>query len=306
MKTYIKLWLTALFWAGAFIAGKHAAGHLDSSSIAFLRFALAAGLLLALTRKREGRLPRPDGRQMATLVLLGFVGIFGYNFMFFKGLRLIEAGRASLIIATCPAFIALSSAILFRERLGGLRLTGILLSVLGAAVVVSKGQISSIVHGGVGPGELLILGCVLSWVVYSLLGKTIMRALSPLVAVSYTVIVGTLALFVTAWLEGLGENLSRASALDAVAIVYMAVFGTVVGFVWFYEGINDIGVTRAGLFINFVPVFAVLLAYLILGEPLTGSLAVGACLVLIGVFLTNRKPDSERRRTTLAGTIEKR
>ena len=290
MKIYIKLWLTALFWGGAFIAGKHTAETLESSSIAFLRFAMASVLLLGLTWKREGRLPKPNRSQVVTLILLGLTGIFAYNFMFFKGLRLIEAGRASLIIATCPAFIALSSAILFKEWLGGIRLTGVLLSVCGAAVVVSKGELGGILHGGVGRGELLILGCVLSWVAYSLMGKTIMQALSPLVAVSYTVVIGTVALFVVAVSENLGADVAAASWVDWLAIVYMAVFATVGGFVWFYEGISRIGVTRAGLFINFVPVFAVLLAFLILDEPLTWSLGVGAALVLFGVFLTNRRP----------------
>lgn len=290
MKTYVKLWLTALFWGGAFIAGKHVSMHLDSSAIAFLRFAIAAVLLLALTWKREGRLLRPDKRQTAAVIVLGITGIFAYNLLFFNGLRLIEAGRASLIIATCPAFIALGSTVLFKERLGPLRLVGVALSVLGAAVVVSRGHLGTLMTGSIGLGELFILGCVLSWVVYSLAGKLVMQRLSPLVAVSYTVVVGAVALLAATGFERLAENVARASLLDWLAIAYMAVLATVVGFVWFYEGIKEIGVTRAGLFINFVPVFAVLLAFLILDEPLTLSLALGAALVLAGVFLTNRRP----------------
>jgi len=287
-KTYVKLCLTALFWGGAFIAGKYVSAHLGPYSIAFLRFAVAAALLLGLTRWKEGRWPRLNAIQIAAMALLGATGIFAYNVMFFKGLRLIEAGRASLIIATTPAFIALSSALFLRERLGPIRIAGIFLSVAGAAVVVSRGHLQWGSGDVLGVGELLILGCVFSWVAYSLIGKAAMRTVSPLVAVTYSVVIGTAALFVAACLEGLGANLSRASFCDWLAILYMAVFATVIGFVWFYEGVKRVGATRAGLLINLVPIFAVLLAFLLLEEPLTASLGVGAVMVVSGVYLTNQ------------------
>jgi drug/metabolite transporter (DMT)-like permease len=291
-KTYAKLCLTALFWGGAFIAGKHVSGHLGPCSIAFLRFAVASALLLGLTRWKEGRWPRLNAAQIVAMALLGATGIFAYNVMFFKGLSLIEAGRASLIIATTPAFIALSSALFLRERLGALRITGIFLSVAGAAVVISRGQLQWGTGEVLGVGELLIFGCVLSWVAYSLIGKAVMRAVSPLVAVTYSVLVGTAALFVAACLEGLGANMSRASLLDWLAILYMAAFATVIGFVWFYEAVKRVGATRAGLLINLVPIFAVLLAFVLLKEPITASLGIGAAMVVSGVYLTNQTPAS--------------
>ncbi len=296
MKTYLKLALTAVFWAGAFIAGKHVSLHLGPFAIAFLRFALAALLLLVMVYRKHGRLPRLDRTQAVAVLLLGATGIFAYNAMFFKGLSLIEAGRASVIIATSPAFIAIGSVIIFRERLGWVRSLGVLLSILGAAVVVSRGDLRQILTGGAGMGELLIFGCVLSWTAYSLIGKSIMRGLSPLVAVSYSIVAGTLALLVAALPAGLGRDLGRATILDWLSIVYMAVFATVLGFVWFYEGVHEIGPTRASLCINFVPVFAVLLAFLLLREPLTLSLALGAALVLSGSYLTNRglRQDAEK------------
>ena len=287
MKVYVKLWLTAVFWGGAFVAGRHVSQRLGPCTIAFLRFAMASVLLLALVRWKEGRWPRPNRSQMGAIALLGATGILAYNVLFFKGLSLIEAGRASLIIATIPAFIALASAVLLGERLGIIKTVGILLSILGAVVVVSRGRLGPEFIQGLGLGELLISGCVLSWVAYSLIGKVVMRTLSPLVAVAYSVAVGTAGLFVSAGLEGLSASVTQASPLDWLAIAYMAVAATVIGFVWFYEGVKQVGATRAGLFINFVPVFAVLLARLFLGEPLTVSLALGAALVLSGTYLTN-------------------
>ena len=293
---YIKLVLTALFWGGTFIAGRQVSHsqHLGPFTIAFLRFAMASVLLMGLTRIKEGRLPPVRGRQVPLVLLLGMTGIFAYNAMFFKGLSLIEASRAALIVATCPAFIAVASVLLFREKLAPVQAIGIPLSILGAAVVISKGDLRQIVAGGVGPGELFILGCVLSWVAYSLIGKVVMRWLSPLVAVSYSSLAGAIALAVPALYEGLAQTIGRASLLDWTSIAYLAVFGTVIGFVWFYEGVKLIGTTRAGLFINFVPISAVILAFLMLHEPITWSLAVGAVLVLSGVYLTNRASPSQR------------
>jgi drug/metabolite transporter (DMT)-like permease len=132
---------------------------------------------------------------------------------------------------------------------------------------------------------LFIFGCVASWVAYSLLGKSVMADLSPLAAVTYSSIVGTFCLFPPAVIEGLFE--SRSYSFQAWAsIFYLSFFGTVLGFLWYYEGIQRIGPVRAGLFINFVPISAVILAFLILSEPLTLSLLIGAVLVSSGVYLT--------------------
>jgi drug/metabolite transporter (DMT)-like permease len=286
---YIKLFLTALFWGGTFIAGRYVSQDLAPFTTAFLRFAMASVLLLALTWQKEGRFPRLAPAQIALVALLGMTGVFAYNALFFKGLRLIEASRAALIVATCPAFIAAASTLFLKERLTWLRAAGIPISILGAAVVIAQGDLRQILTGGVGLGELFILGCVLSWTAYSLIGKAAMRGLSPLVAVSYSSALGALALAAPAVLEGPARDLGHASWLDWAAIAYLAVFGTVLGFVWFYEGVRLIGATRAGLFINFVPISGVILAFLILREPITWSLAAGTVLVLSGVYLTNRQ-----------------
>lgn len=287
MRIYVQLVLTAIFWGGTFIAGRHVAQHLPPFTTAFLRFATAAALLLLLTWRYEGRFPRLDKRQTVLIILLGLTGVLAYNAMFFAGLRRIEAGRAALIIATCPAFIALASGVLLREPFGPAKILGILLSVFGAIVVISQGRPHEILAGGAGVGELLILGCVCSWVVYSLVGRAVMKRLSPLASVAYSATVGAVALGVSASFERFASSLSRATVVDWLSIAYLAVFGTVLGFVWFYQGVRRIGPTRAGLFINIVPISAVVLAFFILREPVTWSLAVGAALVLTGVFLTN-------------------
>lgn len=285
---YLKLLLTAIFWGGTFVAGRFVAQNVGPYSIAFLRFTIASVFLLLLTWRIEGKLPRLKKSQILPVILLGMTGIFIYNVMFFKGLKIIAAGRASLIVATCPIFITICSAIFLKEKINLMKGLGIIISVCGAMIVISKGNIYRIFEGGMGLGELYIFCCVLSWVAYSLIGKVVMKNLSPLISVSYSATIGAIALSVPAFIEGLPRNIASQSMLDWLCISYLGVFGTVIGFVWYYQGVERIGPTKAGLFINFVPISAILCAFFILQEPITISLAAGAVLVILGVYLTNR------------------
>ena len=287
MLIYIKLLLTAIFWGGTFVAGRSLAQNVGPFSAAFFRFAIASLFLIFLTWKAEGKLTVLKKRQILPVLLLGLTGVFSYNLFFFKGLKLIEASRAAIIIANNPILIALFSAVFFKEKLNSLKITGILISVSGAIVVISRGNLFEILQGNLGLGEFYIFLCVLSWVIFSLLGKTVMADLSPLSSVTYSALTGTILLFAPALREGLADGIYY-SISDWWNIFYLGFFGTVLGFVWFYEGINRIGPTKAGLFINFVPISAILLAALILAEPLTLSLLIGTLLVSTGVYLTNR------------------
>ena len=288
MLVYLKLFLTAFFWGGTFIAGRSIAGTVGPFSAAFLRFTIASACLLILCLKMEGRPPRVPGNKLGPVILLGMTGVFSYNVCFFKGLELIEAGRAAIIIANNPIAITLASTLIFKERLTPVKFLGVLLSVSGAIVVITRGDLASLFTRGLSLGELFIFGCVGSWVLYSLIGKTVMSSLSPLAAVTCSAVVGAMALSPFALMEGLTADWAGYGLSDWTSLVYLGFFGTVVGFVWYYQGIRAIGPSRASLFINFVPISAVILAFFILGEPLTPSLAVGTVLVCCGVYLTNR------------------
>lgn len=287
--TYLKLFAVAFFWGGTFVAGRSLSGVVPPVSAAFFRFALASILLLLITCQRE-RLPRLSWLQLLVVTALGATGIFAYNLFFFKGLTLMAAGRASLIIALNPVFIALTSALIHKEPLSLRRIIGILLSVTGAVIVITRGDPLSLFDGGLGQGEMLIFGCVLSWTLYSVIGKIAMRGLSPLVAVCYSSIAGTLLLMVMALRQGSFVEALSYSPAAWISIGYLGLFGTVVGFLWYFQGIQAIGPSRAAVFISFVPVNGVLLATLLLGEPLTLSLLTGGVLVVSGSYLANADP----------------
>ena len=284
---YIKLFVTAILWGGTFIAGRVVAKEVGPFSAAFLRFAIASVFLLFITYKFENRLPPVNKAQVVHLILLGMTGVFAYNVFFFKGLKIIHAGRASVIIASNPVFIALFASYLFKEKLSLSQFAGIIISVSGAIVVISRGNPIEIIKGNVGLGEVFIFCCVMSWVAYSLLGKAVMKDLSALVSVSYSSVVGAVGLSIPAYLEGIVQDFSHYTSMEWFGIFYLGFFGTVVGFVWYYEGIRAIGATKASQFINFVPISAVLLAFLLLEEPITSSLVMGTVMVCAGVYLTN-------------------
>lgn len=300
MLIYIKLILTAMFWGGTFIAGRIVSEqeNIPAFSIAFWRFAMASVLLIALVFKIEKTLPPVTRRDLLPLALLGLTGILIYNVCFFRGLKVIQAGRASLIIATCPIFIYIFTWLFFRDKSSSspaftrsrvMQIAGILISVIGAMVVISRGDLNEIIHGGLGRGELYIFGCVMCWVAYSLIGKKVMGTYSPLVTVTYSCIVGTVGLLLPACLEGMVTQVGSYSLISWLSIAYLGVFGTVIGFVWFYQGVKTIGPVKTALFINFIPIFAILEGYLILHEEVSISLAAGGLLVIAGVYLTNLK-----------------
>lgn len=278
---------TALFWGGTFVAGRDLAQHMPPFCASFLRFAVASVLLMALVYKHEGGLPRLRRGQWLLIGLLGLTGVFAYNAFFFMGLKITPAGRAAVIVALNPVMIALGSALFFRERLGGLRALGVLLSVSGAVTTISRGAPWALLTQGVGWGDLLILGCVASWASYTLLGRGAMRALSPHAAVTYSCLAGALMLLPPALSEGLSAGLSSYPLIAWLEVVYLGACGTVLGFTWYYEGVKALGPGRASVFINFVPLFAILSGCLLLGESAHPSLLLGAGLVCGGAYLTN-------------------
>jgi len=287
LSSHLLLVLSAVFWGGTFVAGRQLAPLIDPYSAAFLRFALASLLLTAWMYRRLGRFPPITRVQLATVCLLGCTGIFAYNLFFFAGLRTVEAGRASLIVALNPVLIALASVCLFNERLSLQRVTGVVLSVFGALLVIGRGDLPGLLRGSIGPGELLLLGCVVSWTLYTLIGKRLLHNVSALVAVTYSSLIGTFLLGLTmVWHAGISQ-----AGLGNIEvwfnITYLAVFGTLFAFVWYYKGVHALGAARAAQYINLVPVSGVCFGALLLGEPVTVSLLTGGLLVIAGLWLTN-------------------
>lgn len=284
---FVKLTLVAAIWGGTFIAGRVASLSMGPTAAAMWRYVVASVVLLALVVVREGGLPRLSTRQWTGVMLLGASGVAAYNLFFMYGLERVPASRGSLIIALNPVAILLGGALFMREPVTGLKLAGILVALAGVALVLGQGNPAELFSGHVGIGEIALFGCVISWATYTLAGKRILDGLSPLVASTYASLVGTVMLTVAAGLTG-GLRLPPMSWETTVALLFLGVFGTAVAFVWFYDGVRAIGPARTGIFINLVPVFAILLGALLLGERVEAAMLVGAAMVIGGVWLVNR------------------
>jgi len=293
---YAKLVLMAVFWSGVFPAIHIVLRSTPLFTSVALRFAAAAVLLCLLLwvrgaqdkeRRKDGRsrLPRLTPREAVLVLVLGLVGISLYNSLFTAGLGLVEASRAALIVPTNPAFTALFAALFLGERMGMARIAGVMLSVAGALWVLARGDLSTLAGMQFGLGEFYLVLCIFTWSAYTLLGRVALASVPALALTAYVMVVGAVPLAVLAWAEQ--PDLGAITLEGWAALAYLVVFGTVIPFLWYYEGIQALGAARAAQFINLVPPMAVAASIWLLGEPFTPALLVGALLVVAGLYLTN-------------------
>jgi drug/metabolite transporter (DMT)-like permease len=288
---YLNLSAVTMIWGGTFVAGRFLAGSLSPMFAASLRFLLASAALVGFLWLARIPLARPTPRQWLQLMLLGFFGIFFYNLCFFYGLQYINASRASLIVALNPAVIGLASWWLFKERLGRIKVAGIATCIVGAAlVIVSRNPQLLAAAPDSWIGDLLILGCVLGWGVYSLFSRELNQTLGPVQTVTYSILIGTLMLWVLAAVRGelSWSALNSLSLAQWLSLIYLGVLGSALAYIGYYDGIRKIGATRSGVFIALNPLTAVILGALLLGEQLTPAMCVGGALILGGIYLCNK------------------
>lgn len=284
--------MVALLWGGTFIAGRLLAESLSPLMSAIGRFGLAAFILILLTIKFEGRLPKLSFRQVAITFALGLTGIFAYNLCFFTALSEMPASRTALFVAFNPIATALLVSLLYREKISFQKLLGIFVAVLGALTVISNGHLLTVIQDisqTFGRGELSMLCAVLSWAIYTVVGRKALLGLSPLASTTYAAIWGLLLLLIVWFFNPNEQVLPELNWQIGAAIGYLAVFGTVIPFIWYYQGIKTIGAAQTSVFTNFVPLFGVLLGASILNEQVSSSMLLGGALVIMGVILTNRR-----------------
>ncbi len=285
--TTLKLLMTALFWGGTWVAGRVAVHEASPLAVASWRFFFAALVLGGLFVAREGW-PRWSAREWLKVAALGLSGVFFYNVFFLYGLQHVEAGRGALVVAFIPAMIALADWLFFRLPMPPKKALGVVLALIGCLLVVTRGQPQRIFSGGVGFGEMLLLGTAVSWVAYTLISRHCSRHFSALALTFGGCLTGWLMLTAAALADGSLFALSATTWRGWSSIVFLGVFGTALAFTWYSQAIARIGTTKAAAFINLVPLFAVLLGALLLDERIGAAVLAGGALVMVGVFLTNR------------------
>ena len=286
---YLRLAGVAALWGGTFIAGRIAAPELPHFTISALRFWVAFAILAPLLLVVEKRIPRLSARDLGFTALLALFGLVIYNLLFLGALELIPAGRTALVVALNPILTAMTMAIVFGERLQQHRWLGILLALSGVWIVLSKGDPSLLLQR-VGRGEWLMLGGACCWAIYTVVGRYALNgeaAASPLALTTVTTLWGALMLTAGMPLEWDGWQIHDISFAAWASIVYLGAGGTALAFVWYAEGLQQLGAARTAVFNNLVPVFGVLFGTLLLGEPLLISMLIGGAVAITGVTLTN-------------------
>ncbi|MGC3981113.1 MAG: DMT family transporter [Steroidobacteraceae bacterium] len=282
--TYVFLVLTTFFWAAVFHLGKYAVAYLSPLSVAAWRFALAGVVMaayLAWHRTWDGAAVR---RNFWPLVAMGVIGVFGFNAAMFFGLQTTSSVNAALIMSFYPALTAILSAWLNGERILPRQLLGFAISLSGVVLIVSKGSLHNLLTLSFTHGDLLMLvGCA-CWALYGVMPRRFIRGLPTLLMTTATILVGAILLVTMAAVTA-DDLLILPMPSVALAIAVMALFGTVLAYLWFNTGIARIGAGRAAIFINLVPLFTTLIG-VALGQSVSGAQCLGAVLVIAGVITT--------------------
>ncbi len=248
---------TGVVWGGQFVVGKSALARVDSFWLTTARYAVAGVLLLVLLAVVEGgRALLPAGR-LWQLAALGTLGFAGFNLLAYTGLEHARPESASLIVALAPLLTALVLWARNRVRPSRATFVCLLVALVGVSLVISGGHPSTLWHGSLGAGDLLVLGGVLSFVLYTI-GAADHRDLSPLRYTALTAALGWPAILAATLVGTAAGWLSAPSGGDWAAITpelaYLALPGAVIAVLCWNAAVDRLGPQTTSLFGNLIPI----------------------------------------------------
>ncbi|MDR0577216.1 MAG: DMT family transporter [Candidatus Accumulibacter sp.] len=282
---YLLLTLAALFWSGNMVVGRAMHGEVPPFALAFWRWVIALLLTLppALPHWRDGW-PRLR-KEWKAVAALGLLGVGGYNTFTYIALQYTGATNASLLNSFCPvATIALSWAF-FGKRLSGVEWLGVLASLVGVAVIVSRGEPATLLALAPNVGDLWMLTAVLVWALYTIGLQWRPAGVPPMLLLAALMTVGLLALTpFYAWEMAQGRRIVL-SASSVMGIAYVGTLPSFAGFIFYNRAVGEVGASKASLFLHLMPVFGTLLATLFLGETPRLFHGIGIGLIFLGIYL---------------------
>ena len=287
---YFLVTIAVFFWGANFILGGYVIHDLPPLWAAAVRFVLSAVLMFVIVGVKRENLFAPLRKNIGIYVMLGVVGIVGFNLFFFYALRYTSANNAALIMATNPLLTTLLAAAMLGERPGMRHLIALPIALAGVAVVITHGNLHSLLALQLSIGDVLMLCADIFWALYNVLCRRYMPQASPLVNTTWIMAAGAAVLLCIAL--GSDAHLVALGDKAAVSMLVMAVGGTVLAYLFWGMGIARLGAARASIFMNLIPVFTMLLGVLIEDMPTAPQLA-GGLLVLGGVtisMLPGRRP----------------
>lgn len=281
----LELLLVAVLWGVNFSVVKRGLEALDPLAFNALRFPLAAAVVLLVLRSR-GALTLPRREDWPALAALALLGHVVYQAVFIYGLDLTLAGNASVLLATSPAWTVVIAALRGHERPGSAVWAGVAASLVGVALVVAGGDRGLGLGGGTLAGDLLMLAAAALWAFYTVEGRDLIGRYGPLRVTAWTLAPAVVPLVAMGLPDLSSGAILRLGVGSWLAVGYSGALGIGTAYVLWYRGVKSVGSTRTAVYGNLVPVVAVAVAWLWLGETLSALQLVGASVTIGGVGLT--------------------
>jgi len=295
VKAKIALVLATLMWAGNYIVGSIAVQTMSPLDLTWLRWLLAAVPLLILAQVVEKPSWRQALRHWPRLLLLSALGIGGYNLLLYTALQYTTPQSASLINAANPAVMVVLAALLLRERIGWRGVAGLMLGLFGVVLIITDGALASMFTRSPNAGDLLMMAAVVVWSLYAIAGRGL-----PVPPITATALQGSFVVVLLAPLALLGGVSWPADARVGWAVIFIAIFPSIGSYVLWNSALKTIPPGRAGVFLNLITVFTVIIA-VILGAQLTAPQLIGGVIVFAGVALSTRRAPVDGVKTRRRG-----
>ncbi|MCR6522284.1 DMT family transporter [Lysinibacillus capsici] len=273
--------VTSLLWGGNFVVAKTLVAHASPMTLTLVRWLIAVIVLLPLVWWKEKRLV-PAKAALVPLFLMGITGVALFNIFQFLALERTTSTNAGLISTMNTMSIALFSFAFLKEKINGLQLLAMVLSLIGVFLVLSKGDWQLLWHFQLNTGDLWMVAAVCVWGLYSVCSKWAMQTTSPLMATLYAGLFGVLILVPFTITD---FTFSEIDSSFILSLLYTGVISTVVCMVFWNIGVQQLGATTSGIFLNFNPIFTALLAFLFIGEQLSWLQGIGGIIVILGCYL---------------------
>jgi drug/metabolite transporter (DMT)-like permease len=285
---YLLLSVAAFFWASNSVVGRAVRDTIPPATLSFWRWAVAATVMAALAGPRLLAQRAAILAEWPRLALLGGLGVAGFSMLLYLGLHRTTAVNGLLVQAVQPCLTMVAMAALVGERPTTRMIAGLVVSLVGVAVIVARGSAASLLALSANPGDLLILAATIVYSVYTiLLARLPLR--DPIVAAAAIFIAGTVWLAPAYGAELIAGKRMAATPAAVAVILYTALFASCLAYLCYNRTVALIGPTRAGSVTNLMPVFGTLLAVLLLGERLQGYDFLGIALVVAGVVLVRAR-----------------
>ncbi|MEI7491664.1 MAG: DMT family transporter [Bacteroidota bacterium] len=278
-----------LFWGMSFVWTSGLLEFFQPVTIIFIRLLISSAFLflLMIVSGRYERIRREDlWLLLGSAVFNPFLYFLGENF----GVKFTSATVSSVIIATIPVFSPVVAWLTFREKISRLNIFGIFVSFSGVAVMLVSRDLSL---SGEGKGVLALFGAVMSSLVFSVFLKKLTQKYSPVTLVAWQNIIGAL-LFLPLFLifERNGIKAVRFNYNIISSFLFLSVFASSLAFVFFAKTVKEIGISKANIYSNLIPVFTAFFSFFLLSEPFTAQKIAGIMLVIGGVYLSERNKPS--------------